>query len=134
MDYAEDLGIWGTHLGFVNRSSFVQHKESLPQVYYLQPSWLARPIEIDEHTTVAEILQVLRLLWPSPTPPRTLSLLCGSTPCAETDPLRRVLGSPLSANVDGRDFPFNGGEPVEAYRPSLWARVGMSLRNLSPWH
>ena len=133
MDYAESLGVWGTHLGFVNRSSYVQHKESLPQTYYLQPSWLSRPIEMDEHTTVAEILHVLRILWPSSAPPRALSLLRGAAPCADDDRLGRVLGAPLSAQVDGRAFPLNGGAPVEAYRPSLWSRVGMSFRTLSPW-
>jgi hypothetical protein len=116
-----------------HRADFIRHKENLPQKYFLMilPSMSWGFVDVVEFASVKEIEKALKIIWPTSTAPKEVSIkYADDSFWPISDPanvrIRHLVGKSVNLIVDGREYRVNNGAAVEKYRPSHAERALLS--------
>ena len=109
-------------------------RENMPIMYFLTmspqlPEWTY--VNVDERTSVTELQEVIKALWPSILTPNSIVITSPDMTVNGSTRLRHLKGKRFSVVVDGiTEYKFNGGEAWEsrqydwnASAVSFWLKV-----------
>ena len=142
METAESIPFMGVIRGGVRvtRSSFIRHRESLPQVYFwmVAPGFVP-PIRVYAFTPLASIENALQAVWPLHAPgegvvdvrlevaPKSTTQWQAPKPDTRLDDV--LTHTRLRLLVDGVTVEVNNGVPAKRYAPSSLSRTGGMIRS-----